>query len=329
MRADVQYGDIRMSDSTSASIAHKIYHAYKRGDTVSADALWMQTPSYLAPDVRHHVHASIVEFDNVDVFEHCIGWGAMAGWLRDFQATTPLDAVASCPHILAAWWKKGGSVTWRQWSQQTLGSLLWMDVCSYMAAGNWHVWGSQEDHIAAHLSHFYEAHPNSLSKPQQEALMNQLDAFALTNERLMAWLRAQSFYSSAWEDALFMQTHNHHRHVSAFDARLHNPHSRAVAYYIHQLRSRQAAPFMDGYWFNPSSQDADCVFAQVLVHTSPDIAFHSTTSVDLDEPEYAPLIESLVLHQRIDPDLSMLMQWLRTTPVQEWGKEQESAVGPW
>ena len=47
-----------MSDSTSASIAHKIYHAYKRGDTVSADALWMQTPSYLAPDVRHHVHAS-------------------------------------------------------------------------------------------------------------------------------------------------------------------------------------------------------------------------------------------------------------------------------
>ena len=67
----------------------------------------------------------------------------------------------------------------------------------------------------------------------------------------------------------------------------------------------------------------------MLVHTSPDIAFHSTTSVDLDEPEYAPLIESLVLHQRIDPDLSMLMQWLRTTPVQEWGKEQESAVGPW
>lgn len=318
-----------MSDPNAASIANELYRAYERGDARLADALWMQTPGYLAQDVRRNVHASIVEFDNVAVFEHCVGWGAMAGWLRDFQSTTPLDTVASCPRILSAWWRSGGAQTWRQWSQQTLGTLLWVDVCSYMAAGNWDVWGSDKDHIAAYLSHYYEAHPNTLSKPQQEALMNLLDAFALTNDRLMGWLRAQAFYSLAWEDALFMQTHNHHRHASAFDARLHNPHSRAVAYYIHQLRSGQAAPFTHGYWFNPSGQDADCVFAQALVHTSPDIAFHSTTTVDLTAPVHAQLVESLALHRRIDPDLTMLLQWLRTTPVHEWGKEQESMVGPW
>lgn len=318
-----------MTEPTAADIANSLYRAYELGDTALADALWMQTPGYLAQDVRRNVHASIVEFDNVAVFEHCIGWGAMDTWLRDFQSTTPLDAVGSCPRIMSAWWKNGGALTWRQWSQQTLGTLLWMDVCSFMAAGNWDVWASDADHIAAHLSHYYEAHPNRLSKPQQEALMNQLDAFALTNERFMAWLRAQAFYSLEWEDTLFMQTHNHHQRASAFDTRLHNPHSRAVAYYIHQLRSGQGAPFTHGYWFNPSSQDADCAFAQALVHTSPDIAFHSNAPMPMESPEYTRLVESIALHQRIDPDLSMLLQWLRTNPVHEWGKEQESTVGPW
>lgn len=318
-----------MQEPQAHAIADQIYLAHTQGDVALANAYWMGTPDYLRSVVQKHLDERIVKFDNPQVFEQCVGWGAMAQWLRDYQPHMPMDAVAQCPRILTAWWKKEGRAVWPTWAHQSLGSLLWMDACTFLAGGHWHLWGSSEDHIVAHLSHYYASRPNALSPKQQEVLKTHVDAFALTNERFMTWLNKQSFYNQNWDDALFMQTHNHHRHACQFDARLLNPHSRGVAYYIAQVRVQEQAPFSDGYWFFPDKLDADSIFARVLIAACPDITFHCNTLVDAHGAKHAHLLQSLVLHQTIDPDLSMLVQWLRNNSVAVWGVVQESTVGPW
>ena len=311
------------------STAEQIYLAYTQGESDVANEHWMQTPDSLRGVVRKHLDQRIVECDSVSVFEQCVGWDGMAKWLRDYQPNMSMDVVAQCPRILAAWWKNTGPTTWPNWAHQSLGSLLWLDVCNFLASGHWHLWGSDEDQFVSHLSHYYEAHPNALSVSQQNALKNHVDAFAFTNKRFMAWLKKQAFYNPSWDETLFIQTHNHHRHACAFDARFLNPHSRAVTYYVNQLRTQKDAPFADGYWFFPAESNSDAVFARLLIVACPDTTFYCNTAVDVHAPEYATLRQSLALHQAIDPDLSMLVQWLRSNPAENWGRKQESLVGPW
>lgn len=318
-----------MTDPHANAIADQIYLAYTQGDSALADKHWLATADSQRADVRAHLDQRIVEFDNALVFEHCIGWAGMAKWLRDYQPNMPVDVVNTCPRILTAWWHKAGKAAWPTWAHQSLGSLLWLDVCNFLAGGHWDLWGSGDDHFVAHLSHYYETHPTSLSAKQQDTLKNQIDAFALTNERFMAWLKKQAFYNQDWDDALFMQTHNHHRHACTFDSRLLNPHSRAVAYYVNQLRTQKQTPFADGYWFFPEASNADTAFARMLIAACPDAVFYSNTVVDANAPKHTLLRQSLALHQSIDPDLSMLVQWLRCNPVNAWGQAQESLVGPW
>ena len=315
--------------SLAINIANNIYLAYARGESALADQHWMQTPNSLQGHVRKHLDQRIVECDSVSVFEQCVGWNGMAKWLRDYQPNMALDVVAQCPRILAAWWNKVGPATWTSWAHQSLGSLLWLDVCNFLAGGHWHLWGGSEDHLVSHLSHYYEAHPNTLSVSQQKALKNHVDAFALTNERFMVWLKKQTFYNPNWDETLFIQTHNHHRHACAFDARLLNPHSRAVAHYVNQLRTGKDAPFTDGYWFFPAESNPDAIFARLLIAACSDTTFYCNTLVNVEDPKYRSLRQSLALHQAIDPDLSMLVQWLRSHPTANWGRTQESIVGPW
>lgn len=321
-----------MQEPQAHDIAMNIYLAYAQGDVGLATEHWTQAPVYLQPVVRLHLDEHIVAFDNPVAFEHCVGWSGMIAWLRDYYPRgghLPLNTVQSCPRIMAAWWRAHGAKLWPTWSTQSMGQLLWMDSCIYLASGNWHVWGSDADDFVAHLSHFYSNPANQLTLTQQEALKAQLDVFACANEVFMGWLRKQPFYNADWEDAIYMQTHNHHRHACTFDPKCLNPHSRAVAYYINQVRTGEQVPFTEGYWFFPGETTPDSVFARLLIAACPDVRFHCNNCISVDATENATLLAQLQYYHCMDPDLSMMRDWLRSAQVATWGQAQESVVGPW
>lgn len=321
-----------MQEPQAHDIAMNIYLAYAQGDVGLATEHWTQAPVYLQPVVRLHLDEHIVAFDNPVAFEHCVGWSGMIAWLRDYYPhaqNSAYSTVQSCPRIMAHWWREKGNALWPAWSTQSMGHLLWMDSCIHLAAGNWHLWGSNEDHFVAYLSRFYSDPSNQLSPVQQEALKGQLDVFACANEIFMAWLRKQAFYDASWEDSIYMQTHNHHRHACTFDPKCLNPHSRAVAYYINQVRTGEKPPFSDGYWFFPGDETSDSVFARLLIAACPDVHFYCNDRINVQDPQHEALLATLNHYQCMDQDFSLLLDWLRSTHVATWGQARESVVGPW